>query len=133
MVESITVTITTTTSNSRRQMHGIRLRRIKEYHDSHAHDGEAPRFEFIKAADVRDVYERGGRNHNHGEITIDGYAFYEIKEYHNRENPDTYTHYRVPTCCISPIIVLDREFIDAGTLKRHELSQRLRRYAGDGL
>ena len=95
--------------------------KFKEYHDSHAHDSEAPRFEFIKAADVRDVYA-GGRNHNHDEITIDGYAFYEIKEYHNRENPDTYTHYRVPTCCISPIIVLDREFIDAGTLKRHELS-----------
>ena len=95
--------------------------KFKEYHDSHAHDGEAPRFEFIKAADVRDVYA-GGRNHNHGEITIDGYAFYEIKEYHNRENPDTYTHYRMPTCCISPIIVLDTEFIDAGTLKRHELS-----------
>ena len=68
------------------------------------------------------MFMRGGRNHNHGEITIDGYAFYEIKEYHNREHPDTYTHYRVPTCCISPIIVLDREFIDAGTLKRHELS-----------
>ena len=51
-----------------------------------------------------------------------GMRGYEIKEYHNRENPDTYTHYRVPTCCISPIIVLDREFIDAGTLKRHELS-----------
>ena len=95
--------------------------KFKEYHDSHAHDGEAPRFEFIKAADVRDVYA-GGRNHNHGEITIDGYAFYEIKEYHNREHPDTYTHYRVPTCCVSPIIVLDREFIDAGTLQRHELS-----------
>ena len=94
---------------------------FKKYHDSHEHDGEAPRFEFIKAADVRDVYA-GGRNHNHGEITMDGYAFYEIKEYHNRENPDTYTHYRMPTCCISPIIVLDREFIDAGTLKRHELS-----------
>ena len=93
----------------------------KEYHDSHAHDGEAPRFEFIKAADVRDVYA-GGRNHNHDEITIDGYAFYEIKEYHNREHPDTYTHYRVPTCCISPIIVLDREFVDSGTLQRHELS-----------
>ena len=94
---------------------------FKKYHDSHEHDGEAPRFEFIKAADVRDVYG-GGRNHNHGEITIDGYAFYEIKEYHNRENPDTYTHYRVPTCCISPIIVLDREFVDSGTLQRHELS-----------
>ena len=94
---------------------------FKKYHDSHEHDGEAPRFEFIKAADVRDVYG-GGRNHNHGEITIDGYAFYEIKEYHNREYPDTYTHYRMPTCCVSPIIVFEREFIDAGTLERHELS-----------
>ena len=95
--------------------------KFNAYHDSHAHDGEAPRFEFIKAADVRDVYA-GGRNHNHGEITIDGYAFYEIKEYHNREYPDTYTHYRMPTCCVSPIIVFEREFIDAGTLERHELS-----------
>ena len=95
--------------------------KFNAYHDSHAHDGEAPRFEFIKASDVRDVYA-GGRNHNHGEITIDGYAFYEIKEYHNREYPDTYTHYRVPTCCVSPIIVFEREFIDAGTLQRHELS-----------
>ena len=94
---------------------------FKKYHAAHDHDGEAPRFEFIKAADVRDVYG-GGRNHNHDEITMDGYGWHEIKEYHNRENPDTYTHYRVPTCCISPIIVLDREFIDAGTLKRHELS-----------
>ena len=91
------------------------------YHAGHAHDGDAPRFEFIKAADVRDVYA-GGRNHNHDEITIDGYAFYEIKEYHNREYPDTYTHYRMPTCCVSPIIVFEREFIDAGTLERHELS-----------
>ena len=95
--------------------------KFNAYHDSHAHDGEAPRFEFIKAADVKDVYA-GGRNHNHGEITIDGYAFYEIKEYHNREYPDTYTHYRMPTCCVSPIIVFEREFIDAGTLERHELS-----------
>ena len=94
---------------------------FEEYHNSHEHDGEAPRFELIKASDVRDVYA-GGRNHNHGEITIDGYAFYEIKEYHNREYPDTYTHYRVPTCCVSPIIVFEREFIDAGTLQRHELS-----------
>ena len=94
---------------------------FKKYHAAHDHDGEAPRFEFIKAADVRDVYG-GGRNHNHDEITMDGYDCHEIKEYHNREYPDTYTHYWMPTCCVSPIIVLDREFIDAGTLKRHELS-----------
>ena len=92
---------------------------FKKYHDSHEHDGEAPRFEMVKAAALKS-YERGPKAVD--EITIDGYTSHEIKEYHNREHPDTHTHYRVPTCCLSPIIVLDREFINAGTLKRHELS-----------
>ena len=39
------------------------------------------------------------------------------------ENTRTPTHITVClTCCVSPIIVLDTEFIDAGTLERHELS-----------
>ena len=92
---------------------------FEEYHNSHEHDGEAPRFEFIKAVALKS-YERGPKEAN--KLTLDGYDCHEIKEYHNRENPDTYTHYWMPTCCVSPIIVLDREFIDAGTLKRHELS-----------
>ena len=92
---------------------------FEEYHNSHEHDGDTPRFEFIKAVTLKS-YERGPKEAN--KLTLDGYEWREIKEYHNRENPDTYTHYRMPTCCISPIIVLDREFIDAGTLKRHELS-----------
>ena len=93
--------------------------KVKKYHDSHDHDGEAPRFEFLKASEIKS-YDRGPKAVD--QVTIDGYTSNEIKKYHNREHPDTYTHYRVPTCCLSPIIVLDREFIDAGTLKRHELS-----------
>ena len=92
---------------------------FKKYHDSHEHDCEVPRFEMIKAADVKS-YERDA--HDYDQVTMDGYEWYEIKKYHNREFPDTHTHYRVPTCCLSPIIVLDREFIDSGTLQRHELS-----------
>ncbi|MCY3743602.1 MAG: ParB/RepB/Spo0J family partition protein [Candidatus Poribacteria bacterium] len=92
---------------------------FKKYHDSHDHDGEVPRFEIVKAADIKS-YERGPKEA--GRTTIDGYSQAEIKEYHNRDYPDTYTHYRPPTCCVSPMIVFDREFIDSGTLERHELS-----------
>ena len=65
-------------------------------------------------------YDRGPKDYD--QLTLDGYTSYEIKEYHNREYPDTYAHYQMPTCCVSPIIVLDKEFIDSGTLERHELS-----------
>ena len=92
---------------------------FEKYHNSHEHDGDVPRFEMIKAVKIKS-YERQAQDAN--DITIDGYTGSEIHEYHNREFPDTYTHYRVPTCCISPIIVLDQEFIDSGTLERHELS-----------
>ena len=78
-----------------------------------------PCFEFVKASKIKS-YDRGPKEYD--QLTMDGYTSYEIKEYHNREHPDTYTHYRVPTCCISPIIVSDSEFIDSGTLERHELS-----------
>ena len=92
---------------------------FEKYHESHDHDGEVPRFEMVKASDIKS-YERGAKDYD--AVTIDGYAWYEIKEYHNREYPDTYTHYHIPTCCVSPIIVLESEFIDSGTLERHELS-----------
>ena len=89
------------------------------YHAGHAHDGEAPRLEFVKASEIKS-YERGPKEAN--KLTLDGYDSAEIHKYHNREFPDTHTHYRVPTCCVSPIIVFDREFINSGTLERHELS-----------
>ena len=92
---------------------------FKTYHESHDHDGEVPRFESVKAAEIKS-YERGPKEANR--TTIDGYSQAEIKEYHNREYPDTYTHYRPPTCCVSPILVFDKKFIDSGTLERHDLS-----------
>ena len=92
---------------------------FEKYHNSHAHDGEAPRFEFVKASEIKS-YERGAKEAD--ALTLDGYDWAEIHKYHNREFPDTHTHYRMPTCCVSPIIVFEREFIDAGTLERHELS-----------
>ena len=92
---------------------------FKKYHESHDHDGEVPRFEMIKAADLRS-YE--WQSHDADEVTIDGYTWYEIKKYHQREHRGRHTHYHPPTCCVSPIIVLEREFIDSGRLERHELS-----------
>ena len=92
---------------------------FEKYHNSHEHDGDVPRFEMIKAVKIKS-YERQAQGAN--DVTMDGYSWAEIHKYHNREFPDTHTHYRVPTCCLSPIIVLDREFIDSGTLQRHELS-----------
>ena len=93
---------------------------FKKYHTSHDHDGEVPRFEMVKASDIKS-YEQGAKDYD--KVTIDGYAWYEIKKYHHREHDEHFTHYRPPTCCVSPIIVLDKEFIDSGTLERHELSR----------
>lgn len=94
---------------------------FEKYHASHDHDGEVSWFEDIKAADLKS-YERGPKDV--ADVSIDGYTTYEILEYHNRDFPDTYTHYRVPSCCVSPIIVLERggTFIESGTLERHALS-----------
>ena len=92
---------------------------FKKYHESHDHDGEVPRFEMIKASDLRS-YE--WQSHDADEVTIDGYTWYEIKKYHQSEHRGRHTHYHPPTCCVSPIIVLEREFIDSGRLERHELS-----------
>ena len=89
------------------------------YHAGHEHDGEVPRFEIVKASDIKG-YERGAQEYE--KVTIDGYTWAEIKKYHNRENPEINTHYEPPPCCVSPLIVLDRDFIDSGTLERHELS-----------
>ena len=92
---------------------------FEKYHESHDHDGEVPRFEMVRASDIKS-YERGAKDYD--AVTIDGYEWHEIKEYHHREHREHHTHYRVPTCCVSPIIVLEREFVNSGTLERHELS-----------
>lgn len=95
------------------------------YHASHEHDGEAPTFEFLTAKEVKSPMS-GGRVADLADVTIDGYTAGEIYGYHTREYPNSYTHYRPPTTCVAPIIVLDRfadePFIDSGTLERHRLS-----------
>ena len=119
-VESITLRTTTTTSKfPSSAARDTFAQEFEKYHNSHEHDGDVPRFEMIKAVKIKS-YERQAQGAN--DVTMDGYSWAEIHKYHNREFPDTHTHYRVPTCCLSPIIVLDREFIDSGTLQRHELS-----------
>ena len=87
---------------------------FEAYHAEHDHDGEVPTFEFITAKDVKNPID-GGRVHNLEELTIDGYTWYEIKEYHTRKHPGSYTHYNMPSCCVSLLIVLgdNKDFIEA--------------------
>ncbi|MDE0398894.1 MAG: ParB/RepB/Spo0J family partition protein [Candidatus Poribacteria bacterium] len=117
---------------------------FEEYHASHEHDGEVPRFINITAKDANSVYVAGTRNHgtihpvklvvlsngefvlDHNEqayrVTIDGYTFSEIKDYHNPSGLLEYSWYHPPTSCVPPIIVVGNKFVDSSILTRHELS-----------
>ena len=93
--------------------------KFQEYHAGHEHDGAVPRFEEITAAtiggfNVWDIPEADS-------VNIDGYHAHEIEEYHERKD-DRYIKYRPPTCCVPPLISIDRKFVDSSTLTRHELS-----------
>ena len=91
-----------------------------EYHESHDHEGEVPIFDSIKRAEIRKF---GWDIPTPAEVTIDGFKWHEINDFHNREFPDTYTHYSVPTCCVHPLISLEHgKTLDSGTLQRHALS-----------
>ena len=95
--------------------------KFNEFHASHDHDGEIPTFEMITAADTKGY--NGGRTPVDQEyISIDGYTFSQIEEYHEEDGLYTSVFYEPPTCCIAPIIVVEGEFTDSGTLERHELS-----------
>lgn len=105
---------------------------FEEYHAGHDHDGEPPRFEEINTSDAESYHIKAASEWGDMYLTIDGFKAYEIAEYHNWDgikrvsgNP----RYRPPTCCISPLIVLESvtiggngPFVDSGTLERHELS-----------
>ena len=106
---------------------------FEAYHGSHDHDGEPPRFEEIRSTDAdHSVYGSGIREWGDKYLTIDGYKAREIREYHLWDGVDRITanpRYRPPTCCISPLIVLEAEniggdgpLVDSGTLERHALS-----------
>ena len=93
--------------------------KFQEYHAGHEHDGAVPRFEEITAAtiggfNVWDIPEADS-------VSIDGYKAYEIEQYHERQD-DRYIKYDPPTCCVPPLISIEREFVDSSTLTRHELS-----------
>lgn len=95
--------------------------KFSEYHGSHDHDGEAPRFELVNASDIN----AGSSHvtiHDVKYVTLDGYCAHEIEEYHERTHKREYTRYRPPTCCVPPIISINREFVPSHTLDRHELS-----------
>ena len=63
--------------------------------------------------------------HDAHSVSIDGYATYEIESYHNPDRFNGYdrSRYRPPTCCVPPVISINRTFIDSSALTRHELSE----------
>lgn len=96
--------------------------KFEEYHEGHDHDGEVPRFEDTPAATIGNM--AANTVHDAHSVSIDGYATYEIEDYHNPSRWNTYnrSRYRPPTCCVPPVISINRTFIDSSTLTRHELS-----------
>ncbi len=102
---------------------------FEAYHASHDHEGDIPIFKNVASKDLK--LSTGSRSpqdlvkaesDESYRITIDGYSWNEIHEYHNPTGWKDSFWYSVPTCCVPPIIVIDHKFVDAGTLQRHELS-----------
>ena len=98
------------------------------YHASHAHEGAVPIFKNVTMGDLK--LSTGSRSpedlvkaDSSYRITIDGYSWNDIHDYHNPRGYSNYYHYHVPTCCVPPVIVIGREFVDSGTLERHALSE----------
>ncbi|MXV82904.1 hypothetical protein F4Z98_05965 [Candidatus Poribacteria bacterium] len=95
--------------------------KFEAYHASHDHDGEVPRFENEVASKIGNP--ESTTIHDAHSVSIDGYATYEIEEYHNPDAVIARRHrYTPPTCCVAPVISVDRTFVDSDTLTRHELS-----------
>lgn len=102
---------------------------FEAYHALHDHEGDIPTFRCVSLKDLKlGTGDRSPQDLVKAEtdkdyrITIDGYSWNEIHDYHNPSGLSKYTWYSVPTCCVPPIIVIDREFVDSGTLQRHPLS-----------
>ena len=102
---------------------------FEAYHQGHDHEGDIPTFKCVSSKDLK--LSTGSRSpqdlvkaetDENYRITIDGYSWNEIHEYHNPTGWKDSFWYSVPTCCVPPIIVIDHKFVDAGTLQRHELS-----------
>ena len=94
-------------------------KKFGKYHASHDHDGDPPTYENVNASVVAPA---GLRVHDIDDVTIDGWASYEIEEYHE-DKDRTYVSYEPPTCCVAPTLSLgDKTFIPSDAFQRHELS-----------
>ena len=94
--------------------------KFNAYHASHDHDGEVPRFENEVASKIGNP--ESTTIHDAHSVSIDGYATYEIEEYHNMDSWTKRYRYKPPTCCVAPVISIDRTFLQSDELTRHELS-----------
>lgn len=95
--------------------------KFNAYHAEHDHDGEAPRFEEISASEAGGSTYDSSKCHDAHSVSIDGYATYEIENYHD-DPDDRYHRYHPPTCCVAPIISIKRKFVVSDSLERHDLS-----------
>ena len=94
--------------------------KFNRYHAEHDHDGEPPRFQEATAAEIGNPDTN--TIHDVDSVTIDGYATYEIEEYHEDDGLTRHHRYEPPTCCVAPIISIKRKFVQSDSLTRHELS-----------
>ena len=102
---------------------------FETYHASHDHEGDVPTFKNVTSKELGlgtgsrspEDLVKAETNESY-RITIDGYPWNEIHKYHNPSGFSDYFWYRVPTCCVPPVIVIDHKFVDSGTLERHPLS-----------
>ena len=102
---------------------------FEAYHNAHEHAGDVPTFQEISTKDVQSYHTTDAPAWGDKYLTIDGYKAKEIYEYHTHEGYGLGPSYKPPTCCISPLIVLDTvnlggdgPFVDSGALERHPLS-----------
>ena len=94
--------------------------KFNRYHAEHDHDGEPPRFKEATAAEIGNPDTN--TIHDVDAVTIDGYATYEIEEYHEDDGLTRSYRYKPPTCCVAPLISINRKLVDSATLERHEMS-----------
>ena len=83
---------------------------FEAYHASHEHDGDIPTFRCVTTKDLKlGTGDKSPQDLVKAEtdkdyrITIDGYSWNEIHDYHNPSGFSNYFWYRVPTCCVPPI------------------------------
>ena len=90
---------------------------FEAYHASHDHEGDVPTFKLVNRSDLKlGTGDRDPQDLVKAEtddayrITIDGYSWNEIHEYHNPSGFSKYFWYHIPTCCVPPTIVIDGEY-----------------------